>query len=49
MFSVQWPDHAKLQKLCNYNPLVAAIILHILCSIEMTFRRYKGVSLVFDS
>lgn len=51
MFSVQWPDHAKLQKLSNYNLLVATIILHIklLCSIEMTFRRHKGVSLVFDS
>lgn len=49
MFSVQWHDHAKLQKLSNYNLLVATIILHILCSIEMTFRRHKGVSLVFDS
>lgn len=49
MFSVQWPDHAKLQKLSNYNLLVATIILHILCSTEMTFRRHKGVSLVFDS
>ena len=49
MFSVQWSDHAKLQKLSNYNLLVATIILHILCSIEMTFRRHKGVSLVFDS
>ena len=46
---MQWLDHVKLQKLCNYNPLVAAIILHILCSVDMTFGRYKGVSFVFDS